>query len=187
MSIRGSDHNLAPAGRVGSRALAAGTTAVYPGQGPCRIGRIVEKIVDGRAVMFYHLLVLSENGGELFIPVEKARAIGLRLLIKKSEIPKLLTHLQKSAKAADNWKQRASDNSKLFNSGSPFDLAEIVASLTELGDTRSLTLTESRTLDKARKLLVCEISVVIGEEKTAVEGRVDKLLKARRDQTQPQK
>ena len=134
--------------------------------------------------MFYHLPVLDESGGELFIPVEKARAIGLRLLMKKSDIPKLLAHLQKSAKAADNWKQRASDNSKLFNSGSPFDLAEIVASLTELADTRSLTITESRTLDKARKLLVCEISEVIGEEKTAVEGRVDRALKARAESEQ---
>lgn len=179
MTPRESEHDLAPAHRAGSRVLMAGTTAVYPGQGPCRIGRIVERVVDGRTEMFYHLLVLDESGGELFIPVEKARAIGLRLLMKKSEIPKILAHLQKSAKAADNWKQRASDNSKLFNSGSPFDLAEIVASLTELSETRSLTITESRTLDRARKLLVCEISEVIGEEKTAVEGRVDQALKAR--------
>jgi len=130
--------------------------------------------------MFYHLIVLDDSGCELFVPVERAHAIGVRLLMKKSEIPKLLAHLQNSAKAADNWKQRASDNSKLFNSGSPFDLAEIVASLTELSDSKSLTIGESRTLGRARRLLVCEISEVIGEAKTAVEEKLDQALRERR-------
>ena len=130
--------------------------------------------------MFYHLIVLDDSGCELFVPVEKAHAIGVRLLMKKSEIPKLLAHLQSSAKAADNWKQRASENSKLFNSGSPFDLAEIVASLTELSDTRSLTTGESRTLGRAKRLLVCEISEVMCEAKTTVEEKIDRALKERR-------
>jgi RNA polymerase-interacting CarD/CdnL/TRCF family regulator len=128
--------------------------------------------------MFYHLIVLDGSRGELFIPVEKASAIGVRLLIKKSEIPKLLAHLQKKAYTADNWKQRASDNSKLFSSGSPFDLAEIVASLTQLGDSRSLTVNEARTLERARRLLVCEISEVMEETKPTAEEQVDNALSA---------
>ena len=92
------------------------------------IGRVVNKVVDGRAITFYHLTVLDDNGGDLFVPIEKARAVGIRLLINESEIPGLLAHVKTSAKASDNWKQRATDNMKLFTSGSPFDLAEIVAS-----------------------------------------------------------
>lgn len=153
--------------------MPAGATAVYPGHGPCRIGRTVKRVVDGRAMMFYHLTVLDDRGGELFVPVEKARAIGLRLLMTKSEIPKLLAHLKKGAKPPDNWKQRATDNLKLFNSGSPFDLADVVASLTKLRDNRPLTLGESVTLGKAKKLLVCEISEVMGEPKTTIEEQVD--------------
>ena len=68
---------------------------------------------------------------------------------------------------------------KLLATGSPFDLAEIVASLTELGDRRSLTLGESGTLGRARRLLVCEISEVMGETKTMAEEQVDQALKAR--------
>ncbi len=160
--------------------LAAGDKAMYPGLGPCRTDRIEKKVVDGRAVIFYHFLMLDESRGQLFIPVEKARAIGVRLLMKKSEIRKLLVHLQKKARIADTWKQRASDNAKLLSSGSPFDLAEIIASLTELGVTKSLTLGESRMLAKARTLLVREISEVTGETNTAVEQRLDQALKARR-------
>lgn len=157
-------------------ALAPGNKAIYPGQGPCRIGHVVKRVVDGRGIMFYHLMILDDSGGELFVPVEKARAIGVRLLMKKAEIPKLLAHLKKSAKTADTWKQRATDNMKLFTSGSPFDLAEIVASLTELRDARPLTLSESGTLEKARRLLICEISEVMGETKTVAEGQVDQAL-----------
>lgn len=182
MSARGLDESLAPDRRSRSRgALRTGYKAVYPGQGPCRIGRVVKRVVDSRVIMFYHLTVLDDSRGDLFVPVEKARAIGVRLLMKKSEIPRLLAHLKKSAKTADNWKQRATDNLKLFTSGSPYDLAEVVASLTELGDTRALTLGESGTLGRARRLLICEISEVMGETKAAVEEQVDSALRAPKD------
>jgi len=157
-------------------ALASGSKVIYPGQGPCRIGRIMQRVVDGKAVMFYHLIVLHDGGGELFVPVEKALAVGVRSMIKKAEIPGLLAHLQTCAKASDNWKQRSRDNAKLFASGSVFDLAEIIASLTELSETRSLTVGESGTLGKARRLLVCEISEVMEETKTAIEEQLDRAL-----------
>src|SRR4029453_15343194 len=126
---------------------------------------------------FYQMTVLDESGGELFVPVDKARAIGVRLMMKKSEIAPLLTHLKKRTKAADNWKQRATDNSKLMTSGSPFDLAEVVASLTELSDSRSLTVGDSRTLGRARALLICEISEVMGDTATAAEDQGDQALR----------
>ena len=160
-------------------ALSAGNRAVYPGQGPCSLGRVVKKLVDGRVMMFYHLTVLDDKGGELFVPIEKARALGIRSLIKKTEIPRLMAHLRKRAKPADNWKQRANDNLKLFNSGSPFDLAEVVASLTELKDNGSLSLGESGALGRARRLLVCEISEVTGETKATAEERVDQALNSK--------
>jgi len=178
MSARGLGESLDPDRQGRSRgALTAGIKAVYPGQGPCRIGRVVKRVVDARVMMFYHLTVLDDNRGDLFVPVEKAQAIGVRLLMKKSEIPRILAHLRKSAKTADTWKQRATDNLKLFTSGSPYDLADVVASLTELGDTTSLTLGESVTLGRARRLLIREISEVTGETKAAVEEQIDDALK----------
>lgn len=179
MSARGLHRSLVSDKVTSQATLAAGSTVIYPGQGPCRIGHVVKKVVSDRVMMFYHLIILDDSGGELFIPVEKARAIGVRLLMKKAEIPGLLGHLKKSAKAADSWKQRATDNMKLFTSGSPYDLAEIVASLTELSSTRSLTLGESGTLERARRLLISEISEVMGETKTAAAEQLDQALKVR--------
>ena len=181
MSAHGLDESLAPVGHAGSRGLLTpGNKAVYPGQGPCRVGVVVKRVVDTRVMMFYHLTMLDDNRGDLYVPVDKARAIGVRALMKKSEIPGLLVQLRKSARVVDNWKQRGTDNSKLFASGSPGDLAEAVASLTELSDTRSLTLGESGTLGRARRQLICEISEVIGETRAAAEELVDNALNGRR-------
>ncbi len=160
--------------------LSVGNKVVYPCQGPCLIGPVVKKVVEGRPIKFYHLALLDDSGGELFVPVDKAQAIGIRLLLKRSEIPKLLGRLKKKAGAAKDWKQRANDNFKLITSGSAFDLAEVVESLTELSKRKSLSFREGQTLERARRLLICEISEVMGETKSAAEAQVDKALKARK-------
>ena len=161
--------------------LTVGNKVIYPSQGPCLVGPIVKKVVDGRPMSFYPLALLDDSGGELFVPVDKVQAIGVRLLLERSEIPKLLGHLKKAAGTAKNWKQRTMDNIKLFASGSAFDLAEIVESLTVLSKTKPLSPRETWTLERARKLLVCEISEVMGETKSAAEKQIDRALNSRKD------
>jgi CarD family transcriptional regulator len=70
--------------------LTVGSKVVYPCQGPCLVGTVVKRVVAGESKSFYHLIVLDVSGGELFVPVDKAQAIGIRPLVKRSEIPKLL-------------------------------------------------------------------------------------------------
>lgn len=159
--------------------LSVGNKVVYPCQGPCIIDRVFVRVVGGKPKSFYHLVVLGDSGGELFVPVDKVQAIGIRPLLERSEIPKLLEQLMKRAKIAADWKQRAKDNLKLFTTGSAFDLAEIIKSLTELRETKTLSLRENWTLERARKLLICEISEVMEETKIAAEEQVDQTLKAR--------
>jgi RNA polymerase-interacting CarD/CdnL/TRCF family regulator len=72
------------------------------------------------------------------------------------------------------------DNLKLFASGSAFDLAEVVESLTELSETKTLSPRDKETLERARKLLVCEISEVTGKTKSAAGEQVDEALKMRK-------
>jgi len=165
--------------------LNVGKRVVYPCQGPCLIGSIEKKIVNDRPMMFYQLVVLDDGGGKLFVPVEKARAVGIRPLIKKIEISKLLDQLKKPSQSAEDYRQRARDNVKLFASGSAFDLAEIVESLTELSETKSLSLGERKTLERAKRLLVCEISEVLRGTKEEAEQQIDKALKARKENHKP--
>jgi RNA polymerase-interacting CarD/CdnL/TRCF family regulator len=99
--------------------------------------------------------------------------------LNKPQIAKLLDRLKKPSTASTDRKQRVRDNSKLLLSGSAFDLAEIVESLTELIETKPLSFGERGTLERAKRLLVCEISEVTGESMQEAEEQVDRALIAR--------
>jgi RNA polymerase-interacting CarD/CdnL/TRCF family regulator len=160
--------------------LKFGNKVVYPYQGPCLIGGLVKKMISGRPTNFYRLALLDGSGGELFIPVDKVSNLGIRQLMARSEIPKLLGLLRTPAATSTNWKQRAVDNFKLLTSGSAFDLAEVVESLTELNEARVLSPRDHQTLDRARRILICEISEVTGATKGAAEEQVDHALSVRK-------
>ncbi|MGH9753927.1 MAG: CarD family transcriptional regulator [Blastocatellia bacterium] len=159
--------------------LTSGNKVVYPSQGPCLIGPVVKKVIDGRQISFYQLALLDDSGGELLVPVDKAQTIGIRPLLNKSDIPKVLSLLKEPPGADKDWQRRANDNLKLLTSGSAFDLAEVVKSLTKLSEKKALSFRESQTLEKARKLLIGEISEVMGETKSVVEKQIDESLEAR--------
>jgi CarD family transcriptional regulator, regulator of rRNA transcription len=159
--------------------LSVGNKIVYPYQGPCLIGAVVQKVVGGRRTSFYQLARLDDIGGALFVPVDKIGDLKIRQLTPRSDIPKLLRRLQRPASTVINWKQRAIDNLKLLASGSAFDLAEVVESLTELNEARTLSPRDREMLDRARRILICEISEVTGETKNATEDQVDQALNVR--------
>jgi RNA polymerase-interacting CarD/CdnL/TRCF family regulator len=169
--------------------LTVGDKVVYPGRGPCLIGAVVQKIVCGRSASYYRLALLDDSRAELFVPVDKCGDLPMRALLTRSEIPKLLRHLKarvavtKVRGTAKNWRQRELDNLKLFSSGSIFELARVVESLTQLSGTKALAAHERETLYRARKLLICEISEVMDESKTAAEARIDSALEPGENET----
>jgi CarD family transcriptional regulator, regulator of rRNA transcription len=159
--------------------LRVGNKIVYPSQGPCLIGALVSKVIGGIPTKCYQLALLDNSGGILFVPVEKIGGLGIRQLMERSEIPKLLSHLKRAATAATNGKERATANMKLLSSGSAFDLAQLIHSLTQLNEMRALLPCDRQALDKARKMLICEISEVTGQTKRAAEEKVDGALNVR--------
>ena len=159
--------------------LTVGDKIVYPSQGPCLIGSIVKRLIDGKHLTFYQLVILDEHGGDLFIPVDKVEAVGIRLLIDKTEIPALLDQLKKTADPGVDWKERSNNNLKRFASGSAFDLAEVVESLTELKGAKSLSFGESKRLERAKSLLVCEVSEAMEITKQEAEQQIENALEAR--------
>jgi RNA polymerase-interacting CarD/CdnL/TRCF family regulator len=166
--------------------LHAGEKVVYPYRGPCRIGAVVKKEFQGGPIDFYQLTVMDDSGDMLFVPVDKVENLGIRRLMKKSEMPKLLNQLSHKAETVlpntvAGWRQRAVDNSKLLASGSAFDLAKVIGSLTELGRARVLSPRDRLVLHRARKNLICEISAVMGESKSVAEEKMNNALKRKHE------
>lgn len=160
--------------------MSIGRKVVYPSQGPCLIGAVVDRDIAGCATSFYRLQLLDDHGGELFVPVDKAQKIGIRPLLERSDIPVLLQQLMNVVQVNQDWKQRAHENMKLINSGSAYDLARVVESLTGLSKRKALSFRENQLLEKARRLLISEISEVIGKSRRIAEEQVDQALKVQK-------
>ena len=159
--------------------LSVGEKVSYPCQGPCLVGPIVNRVVDGKSTQFYHLVLLERGGGDLFVPLDKADSRGIRKLLKKSQIPELLNRLDRATASTLRWNERTQQNLILFASGSAFDLAEIVGSTSGFGENGKLPPSDRRTLERSKKFLICEISEVTGETKRAVTERINKLIERR--------
>src|SRR5262245_57030002 len=74
--------------------LTSGKKVVYPSQGPCLIGPVIKKVIDARQIRFSQLTLLGDSGGALFVAVDKVQTIGIRPLLNRSDIPKLLDLLK---------------------------------------------------------------------------------------------
>ena len=60
-----------------------------------------------------------------------------------------------------NWKGRFKDNSDKMRTGSIYDMADVLKSLTFLAKSKSLSFREKRMLDRAKSLIISEISEVM--------------------------
>jgi len=157
-----------------------GSKVVYPSQGPCLIDALVTKVVAGQSSGFYRLTLLDGSGDAVLVASNKLKTTPIRGLITKSEIPKLLGHLENLPLASISWRQRGIDHARLLASGSAYDLAEIVGVLTELSEAKPLPSRDRQTLERAKKLLMCEISEVTGETRTATEEKLDRVLNTKK-------
>jgi len=157
-----------------------GDKVVYPSQGPCMIGAVVMRTIAGAPARFYPLSCLDNSGNVVLVPINKLSVLPIRPLLAKSEVPKLLGHLRKAAVAEKNWRQRDVDNARLLSTGSAFGLAEIVESLTELSVAKGLRPHDRLVLERAKKILVCEIAQASSATIEAATEQVDEALKMRK-------
>ncbi len=154
----------------------AGDKVIYPNHGLGVVERIEDKTILGTTCGFYHLRIMA-NDTTVLVPVSNADEVGLRRAISDDEVERLFGRLG-DGKIDDhqNWKGRFKDNSDKMRSGSIFDMADVLKSLTFLSRSKSLSFREKRMLDRARALIVTEVSDVIREKSVVVEGRVDQAL-----------
>lgn len=153
-----------------------GDKVIYPNHGLGVVERIEEKTILGTTCGFYHLKIQS-NETTVLVPVSNADEVGLRRAITDDDVERLFGRLG-DGKIDDhqNWKGRFKDNSDKMRSGSIFDMADVLKSLAFLSRSKSLSFREKRMLDRARALIITEVSDVMCEQCTVVEGRVEQAL-----------
>jgi len=136
-----------------------GDKAVYPGHGVGVIESIETKQISGTELMFY-ILRITDNGLTIMIP--RDNAVGLRGVIRKLEIPKVLQILKARDVEIDTqtWNRRYREYMEKINTGSIFEIAEVIRDLHLLKNEKELSFGERKILDTAKNLLIKELAIV---------------------------
>ena len=153
-----------------------GDKVIYPNHGLGVVVRIEEKTILGTTCGFYSLRMASSDTTVL-VPIDNVEDVGLRNAIGDHEVKKLFTLLGNGKiDNHQNWKGRFKDNSDKMRTGSLYDVVDVLKSLNHLSQSKNLSFREKRMHDRAKFLVVSEMSEVMSEKNEAVEERVDKAL-----------
>jgi CarD family transcriptional regulator len=150
-----------------------GDKVIYPNHGLGIVERIEDKTILGTTCGFFHLRIVA-NDTTVLVPVSNVDGVGLRRAISDEEVERLFGLLgDGKIDNHQNWKGRFKDNSDKMRSGSIYEVADVLKSLTFLAKSKSLSFREKRMLDRAKFLIISEVSEVMRETAAAIEGRVD--------------
>jgi len=156
-------------------AFEIGDKVIYPNHGLGVIERIETKTIMGTTCGFYQLRMAGET--TVFVPVDNVDGVGLRRAITDDEVERLFSLLgDGKIDSHQNWKGRFKDNSDRMRTGSIYDVVEVLKSLTFLAKSKSLSFREKRMLDRAKALIISEISEVMRQKALEVEAEVDRAL-----------
>jgi CarD family transcriptional regulator len=153
-----------------------GDKVIYPNHGLGIVERIEAKTILGTTCGFYHLRIAA-NDTTLLVPLANVYGVGLRRAIDDGEVDRLFKLLgDGKIDSQQNWKGRFKDNSEKMRTGSIYDVADVLKSLTLLAKSKSLSFREKRMLDRARYLIITEVSEVTREGSESIEGKLDQAL-----------
>lgn len=136
-----------------------GDKVVYPNQGVGTIENISSRAFGADYERFY-LLRFGYNSVTVLVPFSNAANIGLRRVTKDREISRVLSFLSHgSCRVNPDWKARFKDNSEKMFSGDLLKAAEVFKGLLHLQLEKPLSFREKKMMDRARYMLVSEISI----------------------------
>jgi len=157
-------------------AFQVGDKVIYPNHGLGIVERVEEKTILGTTCGFFHLRIVA-NDTTVLVPVANVDGVGLRKAITDDEVERLFSLLgDGKIDNHQNWKGRFKDNSDKMRTGSIYDMADVLKSLTFLSKSKSLSFREKRMLDRAKALIISEVSEVVRQKAPDIEGRVDQAL-----------
>lgn len=140
-----------------------GDKVVYPNQGVGTIENISTRSF-GTAFEKFYLLRLGCNAMTVLVPFSNAANIGLRRVTKDREISRILSFLSNGQPNGTpcvnpDWKLRFKENTDKMQSGDLLRAAEVFKCLLQIHVDKPLSFREKKMLDRARHMLVSEISI----------------------------
>jgi CarD family transcriptional regulator len=139
----------------------AGDRVVYPHHGAAIVERRETKEMFGEKTEY---LVLRMAHGEmtLSVPVDKAEEVGMRWPISGEDVEDLFEVLQRrDVREPANWSRRFKNHQEKLKSGDVYQVAEVVRNLALRDREKGLSAGEKTLYNKARNVLVSELSFAL--------------------------
>jgi CarD family transcriptional regulator len=154
------------------KSLKTGDKIIYPNQGLGVIEAIHEEAYDGQSFMVFHLRIISNNT-LVTIPIATADEMGIRRPVTEGSIRKIYQFMGNGdVDVTTDWKGRYKEHLNLMKSGTLFDMATVLKSLYYLSLQKPLSFREKKMMEKAKELMVSEISEAAASPSSKVEEKL---------------
>jgi len=156
--------------------LSIGQKVAYPSQGVCIVEGVQKKMIGETVMKFYSLRVLSDNS-IIFVPMANAESVGIRPIISALQCKKLINKLSADFEPVScDWKTRSRHFTEQLQSGDVFEAAEVLKKLTFLSHEKKLSFREQTLLEKAKFLIVSEITNAEVADEDALNAQIERLV-----------
>ena len=153
-----------------------GDKAVYPSHGVTIIKNIESREVAGNTLDFYGLQIVS-SGATLMVPTSASERAGMRVLIGDVEIDQVFAILRKPGKVPQRiWNRRFREFSEKLRTGALGDVAEVLRDLWTLQGTKELSPGEKKLMERAREMIVAEISADQSSDQGDIDAQITQML-----------
>lgn len=153
-----------------------GDKVVYPHHGAAVIEDLVEREIFGERKTYLKLR-LAHGDLTLMVPIDNTQEVGLRGVVSKREVRKVLDVLREEEEVvATNWSRRYKTNLAKLSSGDIYQVAEVVRNLSLREREKGLSAGEKHMLAKARQILVSELTFAVDATEEKAEAMLDKVL-----------
>ena len=153
-----------------------GDRVVYPQHGAAVIEKREQKSFFGEEREY---LVLKVAYGDLtvMVPADNTEEVGLREVINDEEVEEVFAVLRKKeARMPTNWSRRYKNHVEKLKSGDIYQVAEVVRNLSIRDKDKGLSAGEKRMLNRARQILVSELTFALRVDEETAEKRLDEAL-----------
>ncbi len=151
--------------------------AVHPSHGVGEVVAIEQKAIGGGPpTEFYVLLV--QGGSKVIVPVKSAQALGLRQIMTASEADAILDTIRSKEVAVkvEPWSRRFRIYQEMVKSKSLHEVAKVMRDMHRLRGSKNLSFGEQNLLDKAKGLLLRELSLAKRVTEQELEGQLEAAL-----------
>lgn len=139
-----------------------GEKVVYPNHGVATIENISSRAFAGQFERFY-LLRLTFNSLTVMVPFSHVDELRLRKVTRNVEVNRVMSFLSEGrCRRFHDWKDRFKENTEKMRDGSLLAVAEVLKTLLILQADKPLSFREKKMLDRARHMLIMELSTTRG-------------------------